>query len=72
MASIKDIRAFYSFRPSISIWTSHTKTKSFATKTIQEAWYGGPPFTDGVFFLIQMKFVAIHIKVKWWVFRGSK
>lgn len=69
MVKLKDIKIFYKFKPSISIWISKSKGKSYHHKLLDETWYEGYIFNTGYFFYIQCKIIAIHIRIEWWKFK---
>ena len=66
MPTIKEIKVFYRLKPKITVWSSKTKGVSHRFWLLEETWYNGDWFRSGYFFYIQLKFVAIHVRVKWW------
>lgn len=65
-AKISEIKIWYKFRPTISIWTSKSKGRTHMFKLPDETWYDGYPFIRGVFIFLQFKYFAIHVKFSWW------
>lgn len=66
-ATLKEKLVWYKFSPKVIIWCTKGKEKKLLYyKNVQESWYGGYFFIAGVFVLVPLHYINLHIRFNWW------